>query len=91
MLSVIAICCLISILCRVFYKEKAEGNSDAGALFSLGRRIFSIRYLFFSQIDEDLTPIQKAYVRRSNFFLKVFYVFFCAMVLAVFISVAIMG
>lgn len=69
--------------------DKAEGSSSFRAFWRLGRRIFNVRYLFLSQPDKDWTPIQKEYLIRSNFWLKVFYVSFLTMVIVILAILAI--
>jgi len=63
--------------------DKAEERSSSRAFWRLGRRIFNVRYLFLSQPNKDWTPIQKGYLIRSNFWLKVFYASFLIMVIVI--------
>jgi len=83
LMSIIAVSSCFSFSCRVFYMDKAEGSSSSRAFGRLGRRIFNVRHLFLSQPDKDWTPIQKEYLIRSNFWLKVFYVSFLTMVIVI--------
>lgn len=88
-LSSIVVIDIFIFFLRVYYLDRSLGKGIVESLFGLGRRFFSVKYLFYTEINESLSTAEKSTLRKSNLFLTLFYTSMAVTFLSILIMIII--